>query len=109
MRSDNYLPYFTLIPMRKLVSDSAWFELRDVITTGMHAKLTYFIRRGEKTHKWQGIQKISQNFVFFPKQAIASRLKNSSLNTAMIKHSKTSIRTLAAEPSRGSPLRSQNK
>jgi len=27
----------------------------------------------------------------------------------MIKHSKTSIRTPAAEPSRGSPLRSQNK
>jgi hypothetical protein len=42
---------------------------------------------GGKKHKWQGIQKFSQNFVFFfSTQAISSsRLKNSSLNYAIIK------------------------
>ena len=34
-----YLPYITLIPMRKLVSNSACFELRDAVTTGTHAKV----------------------------------------------------------------------
>jgi len=54
MRSENYLPYFTLIPMRKLGPNSAYFELRDVVSTGTNANVT---RRGEKTHKWQRIKK----------------------------------------------------
>jgi len=34
--------------MRKLVSNSACFELGDVVTTGTHANVTYFIRSKKK-------------------------------------------------------------
>jgi hypothetical protein len=51
--------------------------------------------------------KKSHNFIFFSTHAVFNKFTNNYVNTAMIKHSRTSIGVFAAVPSRGSPVKNK--